>query len=186
MMFRRIARRVSIPAALALLPASLLAIPRGEQIQIQKEGVQLIRQVEEVARDVHYHAERLNSFKRSVEISRWTHVHHLREIKDLVNDGLRPALMRLKEIQPQLPDWKQHSINTMLQTAKMLAADSNDAILTKKESATVLPVMNDEYQELVARIYQHAEFLVKTSDAAGEYASAHLEAQEAGLTVPRS
>ncbi len=45
--------------------------------------------------------------------------------------------------------------------------------------------MNEEYKELITRINTHAEALVKTSDAAGDYAAAHRQAVEAGLKVPR-
>jgi hypothetical protein len=51
-----------------------------------------------VARDIRYHADRLNSFIGSAQISRWTHHHHLAQIKSLVNGGLRPALQWLTEI----------------------------------------------------------------------------------------
>ena len=44
--------------------------------------------------------------------------------------------------------------------------------------------MNAEYKGLVTRIYEHAEALVKTSDAAGTYAAARLKAHEAGVKVP--
>jgi len=46
--------------------------------------------------------------------------------------------------------------------------------------------MNTEFRSLVTRIYQHAETLVKTSDAAGSYAAARLKAHTAGLKVPKS
>ena len=177
-------RRVSMLAAFALIPSAFAASITVEQRETEKEGIQLIRQVEEVARDVRYNAGRLNSFTTNMQISRWTHGHHLEQIKSLVNDGLRPALARLEEIQPQLPDWKQQAIDKMIESAKALAADANDAILTKNEAGTMPPAMNAEYKDLVTRIYDHAEALVKTSDAAGTYAAARLKAHEAGVEVP--
>ncbi len=186
MNFATITRCVSVLAAFALLPGSLWADHHEQQVAMEKEGVQLIRQLEEVARDVRYNADRLNSFTRNMQVSKWTHVHHLNEIKNLVNEGLQPALTRLTEIQPQMPDWKQRSIDQMLESAKALAADTNDAILTKNESGALLPAMNAEYKDLVDRIYGHAETLVKTSDAAGNYAAARLKAQEAGVKTPNS
>jgi hypothetical protein len=74
-----------------------------------------------VARDISHHADRLNSFTKNTLISRWTQKHHLNQIKDLVNDGLQPALTRLTEIQPQLPEWKQQTIDQMLEAAKTLS-----------------------------------------------------------------
>jgi len=154
------------------------------QLETQKEGIQLIRRVEGVARDIRYNAGRLNTFTGTTQVSKRTHYHHLDQIKSLVNDGLRPALSRLQEIQPQLPEWKQQSIGKMLDSAVALAADTNDAILNKNDAGAVPPALNAKYKDLVTRIYAHAENLVKISDAAGSYASARLKAAEAGVAVP--
>src|SRR5512144_2984975 len=108
---KSITRSVSMLSFIGLLPAAFAASVTPQQLEMEKEGVQLIRQVEEVARDVRYNAGRLNSFTKGMQVSRWTHVHHFDQIKSLVNEGLRPALTRLTEIQPQLPDWKQQSID---------------------------------------------------------------------------
>ena len=179
-----ITRRVSMLAAFALIPSAFAAGVTKEQLEMEKEGIELIGQVEEVARDVRYNAGQLNSFTKTMLISKWTHYHHLEQIKSLVNDGLRPALARLEEIQPMLPDWKQQVIDKMIESAKALAADTNNAILTKNEAGTVPPPMNEEYKGLLTTIYGHAEALVKTSDAAGTYAAARLKAQESGVKVP--
>jgi hypothetical protein len=170
-------------AIVGLLPAASVVGQTMKQVEMEREGVQLIRQLEEVARDVRYHAGRLNSFTGSLLISKWTHVHHLDQIKALVNEGLRPALTRLDEIQTQLPSWKQQSIDKMLASAKTLAADMDSAILAKNEAGNVPPVMNPEYKAAVTSVYEHAEALVKTSDAAGTYAAARLKADEAGLKI---
>jgi hypothetical protein len=172
-------------AVLVALPGALPASEPKEQADLMREGIQLIRLLEEVARDVRYNSGRLNSFTNTFLVSKWTHIHHLDQIKELVNDGLTPALSRLKEIQPQLPAWKQQSIEKMLEAARALAADMNAAYLAKSDAGTVPPVMNAEYKNLVTRIYEHAETLVKTSDAAGNYASARLKAYEVGLNVPK-
>jgi hypothetical protein len=186
MMIRQLTRRVPVLALYALLPATMLASGQENRVEPQKEGIRLIGQLEEAARDINYHADRLNSFTRTMQISKWTHLDHLNEIKEAVNDGLRPALDRLTEIQPHLPAWKQNSVDLMLESARTLAADTNNAILTKNESGTVPVVLNTEYKNLVSQIYDHSERLLKASDAAGEYASAQLKAQEAGLKVPTS
>jgi len=94
-------------AALATLPSAFAASVSSEQLEMEKVGVQLIRQLEEVGRDVRYHAGRLNSFTGTLRISQWSHLHHLEQIRSLVNEGLQPALTRLTEIRPQLPGWKQ-------------------------------------------------------------------------------
>jgi len=184
MLFTSITRRVSTLAIFGLLPAVLVAGETSKQFEMEKEAITLINQLEDVARDVRYNADSLKSFTGSTQISRWTHYHHLEQIKSLVNDGLRPALTELTELQPQLPAWQQDSIDQMLNSAEALAADTNSAIFTMKDAGAVPPVLNAEYRELITTIYGHSEALVKTSDAATEYAAAHLQAVEAGLKVP--
>jgi hypothetical protein len=152
-----------------------------KQLEMEKEGITLIGQVEDVAREINYHADLLNSF--SPWISKGTHFHHLEQIKSLVNEGLQPAFKRLTEIQPQLSAWHQDTIDQMLTSAKALAASTNSAILNRKEPAVAPPLLNAEYRELTSMIYEHSKALVTTSDAAGDYAAAHQQGLEAGLKV---
>src|SRR5579863_759065 len=192
MMFQSITRRVvqlsvlgiTILGLTVLAPSQGFASGKEKRVALEKEGVELIGQLEEVARDVHYNAERLSSFRLS-HVSNWTHYHHLNEIKVLINEGLKPALQRLTEIQEQLPEWHQDAIDRMLNSAKALAADTNSAIITKNEAGPMPSILHAEYNDLIAKINGHAETLVKTSDAAGEYASAHEKAVEAGLNVSK-
>jgi hypothetical protein len=44
--------------------------------------------------------------------------------------------------------------------------------------------MNSEYKAFVKQVEGHAQKLIDTSDAAAAYASAHMKAQEAGISVP--
>lgn len=185
MKLQLLTRRVFALTTLALVPAAFAATETEEQMRMQKEGIQLIRQMEEVARDVRYNAGRLDSFTRSMQHSKWTHYHHLQVIKELVNEGLQPALKRLQEIQPHLPEWKQESIDKMMESGKALAADTHSAFLAKNDAGIVPPALNAEYKELVTRMNSHAEELVKISDAAGNYAEARLKASEAGIKVPK-
>ena len=185
MLFTSITRSASMLAIFGLLPAALVAGETKEPPEVAKEGITLINQLEDVARDVRYNAESLNSFSGSTHISRWTHYHHLEQIKSLVNDGLQPALTRLTEIHRQLPAWQQDSIDKMLNSAEALAADTNSAIFTMKDAGAVPPVLNAEYKRLITTIYKHSEALVKTSAAASAYAEAHLKAVEADLKVSR-
>jgi hypothetical protein len=155
-----------------------------EQVAVEKNAIELIETVEEVGRDVRYHVERMATFSSPADShSRWSHYHHLDQIKALVNDNLRPALTRLSEIQGQLPEWKQESVDRMLASARELAADANSSYVAKASSPITPPAMNEEYRKLVAEMRTHVEALVTTSDAAHTYASAHLKASEAGLNV---
>lgn len=172
----------------------LIAVPQvraamdhtPEQIVIEKEAVQMIAQVEEVARDVQYHADRLQDLARNVDVSLWSHYHHLDGIKALVNDGLRPALARLNAIETQLPEWKQDSVARMIADAKRLADDTTSAYIAKENGGGIPAPMNDAYRRFVDDVASHATSLVKTADAAHSYASAHLKASEAGLNIPKT
>ena len=155
-----------------------------EQIAVEKEAVEMVAQVEEVARDVGYHAGRLADLTRNFGVSRWTHDHHLDDIKALVNDGLRPALKRLTDVQAQLPEWKQESVDRMVADAMRLSEDASSAYIAKAGGTGLPLAMNDEYQRFISGVVAHAAALVKTSDAAHSYAEAHLKASEAGLSVP--
>lgn len=187
MLFTSISRHISMLTIVGLLSAGFVAgdTVTVKQLALEKEGIRLIGQLEDVARDIHYNADILNSLTASTHAAKGTHYHHLTQIKELVNDGLRPALTRLSEIQPGLKEWRRDAINQMLNSAIALAADTNSAILNQNEIGSVPTILNPEYKELIARINEHAETLVKTSDAAGDYAAAHEQADEAGLRLPK-
>ena len=185
MMFTSLARRVSMLAVLGLVPVTFAVGETKNQSEKEKEAITLINQLEDVARDVRYHAESLNSFAGSSQVSPWTHYHHLDQIKSLVNDGLQPALTDLTELRPQLPAWQQDSIDKMVKVANALATDTNSAIFARKTAGAIPPVVDADYKELIARVHDHSEALVKTSDAASDYAEAHLKAVEADLELPK-
>jgi hypothetical protein len=183
-MFKSINRRLSIPAIFGLLPAALVAAEIKEPIEIEREGIQLIGQMETVARDIHGNAGRLDSFTRTGQVSTWSHNEHLMQIKSLVNDELRPTLDRLTEIQESMPEWQQDAVNQLLNSAIGLASNTNSAILSMNDGN--LPVLlNAEYGEYVTQLNEHAEALVKIADAAGSYADAHRNAADAGLKVAK-
>ena len=181
-----ITRRAPVLAAFAMLPVLLPASTPSRQLEAQKEGIQLVAQIEESARSIRYHADHLGSFAGSMQISRHLHKNHLTQIKESVNGQLRPALQRLVEIQAELPDWKQQSIQDMHIRAAAMTAHINGAIAEANDSTPTPPAMNREYKKLVSQVHAHAASLVTTSDAVGEYSSALLKAQDAGVTVPQS
>jgi hypothetical protein len=181
-----ITRRAPALAAFAMVPLLLPASTASRQLEAQKEGIRLIAQVEESARSIRDHADRLNSFANSMQISRQLHKSHLTQIRESVNDRLRPALARLVEIQAELPAWKQQSIQDLHIGAAALAAHVNGAIAEANDRTLAPPSMNREYRELVSQVHAQAASLVKTSDAVGEYSSGLLKAQNAGIAVPRS
>lgn len=172
--------RLSI-AAIGFVIVGTAVPAHADTHDLRKEGGALIRQIEEVGREVQYRADRLQQAARSNAISVWSHFHHLEQIKELVNSGLRPAIVRLDELQARLPDWKQESIDRMIASAKALAGDASSALMTKASNRSLPPVLNEEYGTLVRDLVLHSESLVKTSTIAGDYAAARLKAEEAGL-----
>jgi hypothetical protein len=186
MSIRTMARSVSLLVAVTLLPAPFLAAETSKSFETQKEGVRLLGQLEGVAREIRHNADRLSAFSRDTYVSTGTHYNHLDQIKSSVNDGLRPVLTRLLEIQPKLPAWQQDAIDQMLDSAQAIAADANSAILAKREAGSVPPPLHAEYKDLLARIYERSHELVETSKAAGGYADAYLQAVDAGLTLPEN
>ena len=78
---------------------------------IEQSAADLVGEIERVSHDIRYHLERLDGFTRHVGISTATHVHHLHQARMLVNEQLRPAVVRLADMQSELPSWKQASIN---------------------------------------------------------------------------
>ncbi len=179
-----LSRSVSVALALASLCFTLPAPGQTPaQIALEREGLELMRQLAEVGEEVEYHAAHLNSYTRNVRITRWTHGHHLNQIRDLVNVGLRPALTRLEQIQPQLPEWKKRAVDNLLAAARDLSADMELAILNSNSVTALPPALNATYKAAIGRIEQHSVVLIKTASAAIAYAAAHLKAAEAGLAV---
>jgi hypothetical protein len=185
MLLTSITRRVSKLFVVSLLPMALALGEAPRKTDVQKEAVQLIGKLEGVSRDIRNHADRLESLKRDSLISPLSHHHHLGQIKELVNDGLNPTLVRLTALQPELPAWKQQAIDEIVMRAKALAADTNAAINNKNETKYLPAALNYDYAALVASINEHAQALVATSDAAGTYAKAYFKASEAGLDLPQ-
>ena len=72
-----------MPAIVALLPAAFVF---GEtvtlkQLELEQEGIKLIHQVRDVARDVHSHSDRLNYVTGATRISKRTQQQRLDQIK---------------------------------------------------------------------------------------------------------
>jgi hypothetical protein len=159
--------------AMLAQPAVAAADPDTE---LQQEGISLMRQLEGAGRDARDHTDRLQTLSRQANISRWTHFHHLDGIRDTVNGGVRPALVRLTAIQARLPAWKQPAVDQLLVLAQALAADATSAFVEKRESRAIVPKMNQEYQRRLADMRLHAEALAIRAEAAASYAEGQLRA----------
>lgn len=184
MLRKSIHRQIYSLALLGLLPAGMAFSEATRQVPLEKESSDLIAQVENVARGIYSNADQLSILSGSMQISHGTHRDYLNRMKSQVNEELQPALVRLAEIQPELPEWKQTAIDKIMMSARHLAGNLNAAITTKMETGPRAVPVNAEYRDLIERVGDHAEALVKTSDAAGDYAAAQVKAADAGLEVP--
>jgi hypothetical protein len=184
MLRKSINRRIYSLALLGLLPAGMAFSEATRQTELEKESTNLISRVENVARDLYSNADQLSTLSGQMHIAHGTHHEYLNRMKLQVNDELQPALVRLTEIQPELPGWKQAAVDRMLASARNLASNLNAAIVSKTEAGSMAIPVNSEYRDLIERVSDHAELLVKTSDAAGTYAAAQVKAADAGLEIP--
>lgn len=168
-------------AGFVALPASGYGAERNDQqIALEREATDLVERTDEVGREIHYHVDRLTQISGHAEISRWSHFHHLERIKFLMNNDLRPVLVRLVELQKQLPAWKQESVSRMVGAAQQLAMDANSAIFRKAESGLVPAPINESYRQFIAEMSTHAAELVATADFAHKFASLRLKALATG------
>ena len=183
-MLRKSIHRIYSLALLGLLPAGMAFSEATRQTEIEKESTDLISRVEFAARNIHVDADQLATLSGSLTVSHGTHRDYLNRMKAQVNEGLQPALTRLVEIQPELPEWQQNAIDQMLGSARNLAGTINAAIVTKADTGPMAVPLNTDYRDLIKQVVSHADTLVRTSDAAGDYAAAHVKAAEAGLETP--
>lgn len=173
-----------LAAVVAFLPATLPAQDKVavQQIAIENESTQLFDKIEYAARSVHRDLDALNANRN---LSHHTNTHHLARLKHAINTGINPALDRLLELKPQLPAWKQATIDRILTSARALAIDTNSAIKSLNERNAAPLFLNAEYRSFLKTMNEHARMLVSTADAAADYADALGQALEVGLEVPK-
>ena len=131
-----------------------------------------------------WEADRLRMMRTNTHFSHQSHQNSLSQIAIQVNEELQPALKRLAEIKPELPQWHQDAIGQMHTSAVTLAANTNAAILSRNPSETrQLPVFDSSYGQLLDNISDRAETLIQVADAASDYGDAQLKGHEAGLAI---
>jgi hypothetical protein len=175
---------IALAAVVALMPATLPAQDKVaiQQVAIENESTQLIDTIERAARSVHRDLDALNGNRN---LSRHSNNSHLSRVKHSINNQINPALDRLLEIKPQLPAWKQATVDSIRTSARELAINTNAAIESLNDKSSAPVVLNTQYRSFLNTMNQHAQKLVDVSDAAGDYADALSQALEAGLEVPK-
>ena len=171
------------PAAASSIGSS--ATPQSRQMTLEREAADLVSQIERTAHEVRVHAETLAQASANPLVLPATHYHHLAMLQGLVNTRLAPAMTRLRQLQADLPEWKQASIERMFDAVSMLSSHATVAIAAKRSDPLLMPLMNDAYRDRIRLVATHAETLTRTADAAHSYATARIKAQEVGLMVSR-
>ncbi len=164
------------------MPGMLMA-SEPNQTKARKEAVKLTEQIKRTSHDIERETERLSTM-HSTQISNKSHQYALSRIATDVNEGLQPALARLAELQPELPQWHKEAIDQMHATATNIAANANAAIHNRNPDGSPWPAMHDpEYRQLIKNLNSGATALVQMADATADYGSAQLKGQRAGLAV---
>jgi hypothetical protein len=120
----------------------------------------------------------------SRQYSNQSHQYALNRIATHVNEQLQPALSRLVELQPDLPQWHQDAIDRMHATAANLAANADAAIVNRNpDGSQRLAILDPEYKQLVKNLNSRATALVQVADATADYGNAQLKGHTAGLAI---
>jgi hypothetical protein len=167
-----------------LLPAALMAGETSDQTKTRKEAIQLTQSIENSARKIQTESEHLAVMQKSGSISNFSHQYKLHTIATEINEQMQPALKRLAEIQPGLPDWNQQAVDRLRISAANLAANANAAVFNRGFAAPRQPIVLDtDYAQLLKNIGSQAKTLVQVADAAGDYGEAQLKGHRAGLAI---
>lgn len=171
-------------ATALLLPAALMAGETSNRSANRKEAIKLTERVEGVARKIQAESELLRSMQKNTAISNHSHQSSLHIIATHINEDLGPTLVRLAELQPELPQWKQDAIQKMRTSAANLAANTDAAVRNRYSAGTRQPaILDSEYQRLLHNMNGQAEALVQMADATADYGDAQLKGHRAGLAI---
>jgi hypothetical protein len=167
-----------------LLPAALMAGETSDQTKTRKEAIQLTQSIEGSARKIQTESDHLAAMQKNGSISNFSHQYKLHSIATEINEQMQPALKRLAEIQPGLPEWNQQAVDRLRISAATLASNANAAVLNRGFAGTRQPVILDtEYGQLLKNVNSQAKTLVQVADAAGDYGEAQLKGHRAGLAI---
>ncbi|HTM17519.1 MAG TPA: hypothetical protein VL135_11460 [Terracidiphilus sp.] len=167
-----------------LLPGSLMASGLVDKTKTRKEAVKLTKHIERTSLAIQKEADLLHTLSRNGRISNLTHQNGLRQIAAHVNEQLQPAFSRLVELKPELPEWHQTALTEMHASALNLAANADAAIRNRNPDGSGQPaVVDTDYKQHVANIYERASLLAQVADATADYGSAQLKGHQAGLAI---
>jgi exonuclease VII large subunit len=167
-----------------LLPGTLMAGETSDKTRTRKEAIQLTQSVEGAARKIQMESEHLSVMQKTTNVSNRTHQYKLHLIATQINEQLQPALKRLAEMQPELPQWHQNAIEQMRTSAATLAANANAAVLNRGFAGVHQPApLDPDYGQLLKNISSQAQTLVQMADATADYGGAQLKGHRAGLAI---
>jgi len=142
---------------------------------LYREGAELSDAVADVSADIRRHARHLERLSEQLPASRETHAAHLVAIQDLVNGPLRKRLAQLDVAKPFLPEWKQESIDRMLNSARYLAANATAASSLKWADPRIPVAMSDSYRAYIRRMVEDVARLTEASETSSARIRFQLE-----------
>lgn len=138
----------------------------------QGEANNLFQQVQADAQDAQYHADKLSSFERNLNINWQLHDGELSYIKTDVND-MGAKLCRLEVIRDAVAPWQKAEINRIATRVRLMADNTQDAILYVNAHQGELWLQ--PYRRYPENIYNDARSLTRSLNEAVTYAGVSKE-----------
>lgn len=180
-MFRHLFNAATAGLMVAVVATSAQANDLATSRALHEEGLALTAHIEDVSRQIQFHANRLSDLARSTSVSRESHIEHLETTMGLLRQDLLPKLRRLEAIQDSLPDWKQKSVQQLRESADRVTAHLAAALKVTVTEPRVAPALNAAYQVHVSAATRHVETLIATSDATSSYLLGRLKVADLSL-----
>src|SRR5664279_5146998 len=139
------------------------------------EANTIFQEVRADAQQALNHADRLQSYADSENLSWQIHAGQLNPLKEEVNDMGR-KLCRLEVIRRVTAPWQQAEIDRIAKTVRLMADNTEDAILYGRAHQKTL--WTPAYQKYADSLYGEAQTLTHSVDNAVAYAKATKEYRE--------
>lgn len=176
-----------VSAAMAVLPAASATAAMHECVigrptaasytwNFPREANSIFENIQNDAWQARYHAEQLQSFANSPDLSWQSHANELSQVKSAVND-MGDRLCRLETIRRVVAPWQQRTIDRIATTIRLMADNTQDAIVFGQSNWRML-WGSPTYQKYVDNLYSEAQNLTQSVGNAVEYAKVGPQYQE--------
>ena len=178
MRMKRLLLGACISALMAVVPAASAAVmvnrcsvgrPTAASYtwNFRKEANNIFEDIQADASQAAYHADQLQSFQRSPDMSWQSDADQLSQLKTEIND-MEARMCRLETIRRVVAPWQQRSINRIAATVQVMADNAQDAIVFLNNNHNRL--WSPTFRDYANNLYSDASSLNQTTDNAVEYA----------------